>query len=241
MQGFRYQILPLHTPFESLHGLLDQVYHLWEQTFSSVLQTAGAELNPDDFFRSDVAGVLLYHDEIVGFNLFTLFDLNLSPHRHHRYFRDLTTETLLHLQKNYKRLFTAEYFTLAPEWRKNSHHIPWSEILTGLALQFLDCSEAHAVVGTPRVDLRVDQMCQRLGATPLQSEIRKMNYPCAVVLFEKQELRTFHNPTTHFWVKQLWKNHLRELLPKALAPTSSSTAFSAVPEESTQDTDEPVS
>ncbi len=217
MQGFKYHILPLHSPHESHHSLIDQIYHLWENTFSDVLGNAGAELNPDDFFRSDAAGILQYHDEIVGFNLFTLFDLNLTPHRHHKYFRDLTTETILHLQKNYKRLFTAEYFTLSPEWRRSVQHIPWSEILTGLALQYLDCSEVHAVVGTPRVDLRVDQMCQRLGATPLQSAITKMNYPCAVMLFEKQIVRKFHNPTTHFWVKSLWKNHLKAKLPSVPA------------------------
>jgi hypothetical protein len=80
---------------------------------------------------------------------------------------------------------------------------PWGEILTGLGLKFLDTSSADAVLGTPRIDLKVHEMCYRLGGYDFQEPVDRLNYKCAVVLFPKEEQRTFLNPLTKHWVRNL--------------------------------------
>jgi hypothetical protein len=213
MSDFRYEIIPLHHVSSSQQELLNRVFDMWESIFGSVLNDAGEELDLADFFRCHSAGVISHKDSIVGFNLFTLFDINLNSHLRHHYIAHLDAQTVQSLkERKCTRLMTMEYFTVGFEWRRKLRDMPWAEILTGLGLQYLDQSPAHAVLGTPRVDLKVDQMCERLGATALQTPIKKMNYDCAVILFEKMAYRQFLNPTTQTWVKELWKNHLRQKL-----------------------------
>jgi hypothetical protein len=222
MQDFHYQILPLHHVHDSQKEMVNTVYEMWEMTFGKVLTSAGGTLDHADFFRCHSAGVILYKNEIIGFNLFTVFDLHLKAHGRHPYFEYLNPETISSLkERKLTRLITMEYFTVSPTWRRKYREVPWSEILTGLGLQYMDHSPADAVIGTPRVDLGVDKMCFRLGAKAIQDNVAKMNYPCAVVLFEKEPLRHFLNSETHFWVKRLWKVHLKEKLqPGARAAAS---------------------
>lgn len=221
MPRISYQIVPLHNASESEKKLLDDVYSLWEETFGHVLNSAGVELDHNDFFRCHAAGVLMFKNEIVGFNLFTTFDLELKAHRNHNYFRELDPHFVKSVTKHGSKIMTMEYFTLSPLWRKQSQEIPWGEILTGLGLYYMDHSPADIVVGTPRVDLKVDAMCERLGAT-IQGHVEKMNYKCAVAVFEKKVERYFENPLTHHWVKKLWGKYLRhkygEQRPEAAPP-----------------------
>jgi hypothetical protein len=98
---------------------------------------------------------------------------------------------------------TMEYFTITPEWRRQMKEAPWGEILTGLGLNFLDKSNADAVLGTARIDLRVHEMCYRLGGYDFQPPVKRLNYDCAVVLFPKAKEPTFVNPLTRHWVKNL--------------------------------------
>ena len=209
MPSISYQIIPLHQASESQKDLLNEVFELWEETFGRVLNSAGVELDYNDFFRCHTAGVLLYKNEVVGFNLFTTFDLNLRAHRHHNYFKELDPQFVKSVTKQGSKIMTMEYFTLSPLWRKQSQEIPWGEILTGLGLYYMDHSPADIVVGTPRVDLKVDSMCERLGAT-IQGHIEKMNYKCAIAVFEKKDHRHFTNPLTHHWVKKLWAKYIHK-------------------------------
>ncbi|WP_374033971.1 hypothetical protein ACES2I_15340 [Bdellovibrio bacteriovorus] len=216
MPKISYQIIPLHHVCDTQKDLLNEVYGLWEDTFGRVLNRAGVELDHDDFFRCHAAGVLLYKNEIVGFNLFTTFDLNLRAHQNHNYFKELDPQFVKSVTKMGNKIMTMEYFTLAPLWRKQSQEIPWGEILTGLGLFYMDESPADFVVGTPRVDLKVDTMCKRLGAT-IQGHVEKMNYKCAIAVFEKKDERSFENPLTHHWVRKLWAkytHHKEEKLAK---------------------------
>ena len=213
MQDFHYEILPLHHVCESKRELLNKIFDMWEETFGNVLNEAGAHLDFSDFFRCHSAGVIRFKEDIVGFNLFTHFDLTLNSHLRHPYVAHLDSTTIQSL-KDQKRtkVMTMEYFTVSLAWRRKHRHIPWSEVLTGLGLQYMDQSTAHGVIGTPRVDLKVDQMCERLGAVSIQEPIRKMNYECAVMLFDKQTHRAFNDIHTHYWVKRLWKNYIKETL-----------------------------
>ncbi len=204
MHGFYYLHLNLHHHDEQYTDLLNRVFDMWDQTFTQVARKNQQILDPGEFFRSHHVGVLMFEDEIVGFNLFTFFDLSLLATTRHAYFQALGTcsPTRLNSEK-IKRILTMEYFTLAPQWRRQLQETPWGEIITGMGLKFLDKSSADAVLGTPRMDLRVHEMCYRLGAYNFQDPVKRLNYECAVVLFPKVAQRTFSHPLTRLWVKNL--------------------------------------
>jgi hypothetical protein len=206
MQGFHYLLLNLHcqNPDQCHISILNRVFEIWDKTFSKVADQNSGRLDPDEFFRSHHVGVLMFDDEIVGFNLFTLFDLGLLATGRHKYFQGLGACSPGRLNSsNVNRVLTMEYFTITPQWRRQMREAPWGEILTGLGLKVLDSSTADAVIGTPRIDLKVHEMCYRLGGYDFQEPVQRLNYPCAVVLFPKETQRTFVNPLTRHWVKNM--------------------------------------
>lgn len=210
MANFSYQIIPLHQVCDSQKDLVNDIYEMWENTFTEVLGQSGASLDIGDFFRCHAAGVLLYKDEVVGFNLFTNFDFQLHAHRKHPYFQELDSETLKTITASARKVMTMEYFTVSPLWRRQTMEVPWGEILAGLGLNYMDQSPAHLGLGTPRTDIKVDQMCSKLGAS-LHGHIKKMNYQCAIVQFDKKEKREFENPLTQHWVRRLWNKYSPQL------------------------------
>jgi hypothetical protein len=216
MHGFEYLHLSLHNHETQHTELLNRVFEIWEKTFTGIAKTNEVALDPDEFFRSHHVGVLMFHDEIVGFNLFTMFDLSLLSTTRHRYFRGLGDCSPGRLNsKQVNRVLTMEYFTITPKWRKQMKETPWGEILTGLGLKFMDSSSADAVLGTPRIDLKVHEMCYRLGGYDFQEPVDRMNYKCAVVLFPKEEQRTFVNPLTKHWVRNLSSKLVNEAISPA--------------------------
>lgn len=206
MPKFNYAIVPLQQVCETQQELVNDIYTIWKNTFGRVLENAGAELDIGDFFRSHNAGVLTYQEEVVAFNLFTNFNFQLHAHRDHPYFKSLDSDLIEAVTSKSGKVMTMEYFTVSPQWRKQNKEIHWGEILAGLGLQYMDQSCVELGVGTPRTDLKVDQMCERLGAN-IRGYVNKMNYECAVVVFEKKQARAFENPLTRHWVNRLWDKY----------------------------------
>lgn len=206
MPKFNYVIVPLQQVCETQQSLVNDIYTIWKHTFGKVLEKAGASLDSGDFFRSHNAGVLTYQDEVVAFNLFTNFNFQLHAHRDHPYFQSLDPEVIDAVISKSGKVMTMEYFTVAPQWRKQNREIHWGEILAGLGLNYMDQSPVELGVGTPRTDIKVDQMCERLGAS-IRGYVNKMNYECAIVVFEKKQERLFDNPLTRHWVNRLWKKY----------------------------------
>lgn len=206
MPKFNYTVVPLQEVCETQQELVNDIYMMWRHTFGKVLENAGAELDVGDFFRSHCAGVLTYQAEVVAFNLFTNFNFQLHAHRDHPYFKSLDKQVVDEVSAKSGKVMTMEYFTVSPLWRKQNQEIHWGEILAGLGLHYLDQSSVELGVGTPRKDIKVDQMCERLGAT-IKGSVQKMNYECAVVVFEKKQVRSFANPLTRHWVNRLWEKY----------------------------------
>lgn len=206
MPKFNYTVVSLQEICDTQLALVNDIYKIWKQTFGRVLERAGVALDIGDFFRCHNAGVLTYQDEVVAFNLFTNFNFQLEAHRDHPYFKGLDPSVIDAVIAKSGKVMTMEYFTVAPQWRKQNREIHWGEILAGLGLNYMDNSAVELGVGTPRKDLKVDQMCARLGAT-IHGYVNKMNYECAMVVFEKKETRDFENPLTRHWVNRLWKKY----------------------------------
>ncbi len=139
----------------------------------------------------------------------TMFDLRLNSSLDHHYIKALSPETPKKLLRDRQpRLISIEYLNVLPQWRKSHSSVLWTEVLIGLGLRLMDQSPADIIMGTPRTDVKVLEVCKNLEAIEVQEPILKMNYPCAVVIFQKQTQRKFKNSTTAQYVEGLWQSRI---------------------------------
>lgn len=214
MFNARYILLSPHHTNEESQRLLNLTYKSWKNTFNQVLESAGGHLELDDFFRYDMIGVLMQGDSIIGSHYYSLFDLKLDCCQDHHYMEDVTAETRAKLiAEGNSLLYSLEYTNITPEWRKSSANIRWVDVLMGCALKCLDETPASGIIGTPRVDIKMDQTCIRMGGYNIQEPVKKMNYECTVVFLPKQKQRKFYSPEIQQVIESVWKNHESFLAP----------------------------
>lgn len=202
---FKLKILSPHAVADHDIETYNHIYSEWKKTFKEVVESRGGKLDPDDFFRSDnIVAIMTSRGEIVALCTITLFDVRLASSQEHHYFQALDKNTPRKLlEMNIQKVLSMEYVNVLPTWRKTLKGTPWVEILTGAMPRIVDRSNIDAIIGTPRIDLKVLRTCQTLDAIELQQPIQKMDYPCAVVLFPKQSHRTFKNDLTEKYVQEL--------------------------------------
>lgn len=216
MEKLKLHLLNFHTPKTEQIALMNSVYSSWKKVFGEVVESVGGALDPDDFFRCDSILAISSGSELIAFCNLTFFDLRLSSSLEHHYIKALDADLPKRLMaEGFQRLLAVEYLTVHPEWRRKDPGISWLEILTSLSVKIMDGSSADAVIGTPRIDLKVPDACRLLDSRDIQEPIMKMNYSCAVILVEKQIHRKFKNPVTEKYVQHL----LKTLSEKDLGPS----------------------
>lgn len=207
MFGFKFHLMSPHYVPDAQKDFFNYIYSTWKTTFTDVVESAGGKLDPDDFFRNDHICVITHNHKIVCLWTMTMFDIDLHSSREHHYIQALKQSSCNELaQTHLKRLVSIEYLNILPEWRRTAGNIAWVEVITGLGALIMDSSSADAMIGTPRIDLKVDQLATNVGALLLQEPILKMNYPCAVMVMAKAPSRTFKNEVTHQYVHALFRD-----------------------------------
>lgn len=214
MFGYKFSVLSPHYVPDDKIEFFNHVYNCWKETFSKLLAASGAKLDCDDLFRTDNIIVISHGNEIVSLATLTLFDIRLLSSRDHHYMQMLKPETCENLIKeNLNKLVCVEYLSVMPKWRRHQSDVEWVEIMLGLSCMVMDNSMGDIVVGTPRVDVKVDRAGRHVEAFEIQEPITKMNYPCSVMAIRKQENRAFSDATTQRYVTNLWKQREEIGLP----------------------------
>lgn len=213
MKSYKYVLLNPHHPGDAhSQSLLNQVYEAWKKTFHKVVTDMGGELNHDDFFRYDHIGAIFDDDKLVASHCYSFFNLNLECCRDHHFIKNIADSAIEKLiSQGQTHIFSLEYSQVLPDYRKSKSNIHWLDVLTGCGLFYLDESPAHGIIGTPRVDLKVDQATYRLGAIELHPPIKKMNYECAVIYFPKMKNRCLPEKNVQEVTHLLWNQ--REYAP----------------------------
>lgn len=190
--------------------LLNKLYAIWKEAFNKVLEPKNAKVDPDDFFRQHILFALFSNDEVIGFNLATAFDFHIDNHREHHFIRGLTPDAIETMRsQNLHRVMSLEYSTLMPGWRKHQTTIVWAEVLASMALIYNDTYQVtDAVIGTPRIDVKMDQVCENIGFLTIKDLVVKMDYPCSVIAAPVTKNRRFNNIVTNKIVYELWNNRI---------------------------------
>lgn len=216
MFGYKYHLLSPHMVSNDYVDFFNDVYASWKKSFTKVLvEDAGGNIDPDDFFRCDHVGVITFQDKIVGHCLMTMFDLRLDSSLEHHYIQALKPETIQNLKKeNINRLISIEYLNIMPEFRKSSSDIRWAEVMIGIALKLMDESKGDALLGMPRIDIKVNQIGFHMNFKEIQEPVQKMKYSCAIMMYPKEEDRHFSNPPIEKAINHLIKTmHVDEEMP----------------------------
>ncbi len=177
MLGFKYLLLNPRSLPQTHVELFNRVYDQWIQASSETPEQS--DKKSEDFLHCDQVGVILCHNEIVGFHLLSYVDLRLKSSWQHQSLKNLSQLEHLQLQSQTPQtLLRQGSFFIAPEWRTELHEVNWTEVLLGLSLKLLDDSTADLMLSFSTTD--------------------------EVIIHTKEIQRRFPDHNTSRWVQILW-------------------------------------
>lgn len=192
--------------------LRNQIYKIWDGIWTDVFSAVGQPdaVTPDEFFRQHaLLCITTERQELLGMQLFTFFDLESAVDRDHSYFSSFNDLSFMRLKKEgIRRVMSIEYLTVIPSFRKYSTGIPWGEVLIALGQRVMMASGYDAVLGTTRVDLGVDRMCDRLGFQVIQTGIKKYDYTCSLTFCSHHCVVPHPDQSVDSLIGQLWNSRI---------------------------------
>lgn len=207
MGNFKYHLFNPRELTPETVELSNKIYEAWCNVYSDVLGSVNEPLNADDFHRNDIIVCITdgdQNDRIVGFHLYSVFDLRSKAHLDHHYMKAFDEVTLARFQsRKINTLMSMEYLTVLPEYRSRNSDVNWSEIIIALGSRVMDVSSWDAVIGTGRKDLHVRRKAAHSGFEYF-GDIMKMNYVCEILVTEKGKVTPFEDPKAAALVDQLW-------------------------------------
>lgn len=212
--GLQYHLFRASGPGSELapNRLREELYTNWEKVWRGVFGQVGQAdaLSPDEFFRQHLIACIT--DEtgtMVGMHLYTFFDLSLRSHREHSYFDGITELSFARMKKMaLTRIMSMEYLTVFGKWRKHESGIAMGDVVVALGQKVLTLSGYDAVVGTPRTDIGVNKVGERLGFTTIQGEIRKYDYTCCLMVCPVAAALPHPDPATRDLIDRLWNRRV---------------------------------
>ncbi|CAN5510280.1 hypothetical protein BH10BDE1_BH10BDE1_13530 [soil metagenome] len=191
--------------------LYEQVYDTWKRIWLEIFTDVGSPeaMNPEGFFRADLIPVILHDRKIAAFYVATIYSLQPSWLRDHSYFSiySKTTSDKL-LARGVRNVMSYEFMTVLPEWRKSLSGFSLAGMLGELGQHIRDELGCDAAVGVARLQTKVDQIAQDVGAFTLEKNVRRGNLVCEIVACMKDSDRPHPDPQVHAAAEHLWHNRV---------------------------------
>lgn len=171
---------------------LNEVYKFWHQIWNDTfVELKGQELKySDDFVRQDEIAVLYAEGKIVGTFSFSWFNLELSSHRNHSYFKSYPKDVLEKLEKqNLNQIMTMGYLAVHEDWRKTNLGPFVSEVLVGVACKRLVSSPASILLTFTRNNRKMNELGYRHGAKCLKASQREHNVEVDFIGVHRNEVQ----------------------------------------------------
>nr|BFD66392.1 hypothetical protein HAGR004_14140 [Bdellovibrio sp. HAGR004] len=207
MGNFKYHLFNPRELNSETAQLSNKIYEAWCAVYSEVLGSVNEPLNADDFHRNDIIVCITdgdRDDRVVGFHLYSVFDLRSRAHLDHHYMKAYNDLILAQFRaRGINTLMSMEYLTVLPEYRSRNSDVNWSEIIIALGSRVMDASPWDCLVGTGRKDLNVRRKSGKSG-TEFFGYVRKMNYECEVLMTQKGRVTPLADPKMAALTDQLW-------------------------------------
>lgn len=189
----------------------DEAYRCWSETWSQTfgeLPTGPRELRADSFSHQDEAGALFWRKRCIGVVLFNFYDLGLASAREESYFSRWNVPELVALAER-GEIMVSNHLTLRPEYRHNFAGVSLKDVLMGMcALRYRD-STARLMLGSTRIDRKVNELSTRWGARVLRANVPSGygDFVDQVLFMNLDWAAIAANPHFNF-VQRLWKDKL---------------------------------
>ncbi len=187
--------------------LHNSAFRLWQKSWRQTFAELRSEAVPraDDFTRQSVIGALFYRDEAVGLLLHTYFNLDLEATRAHSYLSTYPPSVVDKLRsEGIKEVFSMEYLTLDPNWRRNLVGVPLGEVLLGLGVKLAENSGLAAMLVVTRNEKRVNDILYGFGARCLAKDLTKHNVAVDLVSLDRGKTHPGPREEVNSWISHFW-------------------------------------
>ncbi len=212
IKNLQYYVLPgNHNYLKNHYNIYDQAYSFWKKFWLDIYTQAGTPESflPDDFYRQNYLGVLFHKSTFVGSLFSSVFLINSPSTVDHRYFKFYPKEFLEMLkQKNINTLFTVEFLTLNPDYRKSKIGISLSETIIGLSLETFKSNFYDSVIGTARTDVKVNDSCYKFGFECLVPKVERRNFSVDLIAANQKNLSKHPDTNIKKLIDTLWNNRI---------------------------------
>lgn len=195
----------------------NEAYQFWKRFWTDEMAKSGGDhryVDADDFLRQNEILVVTEGDQIISMVMSTVYDLSIPSERDSKYFSKVDAPVIKKIMDSGSVISTIEFLAVNPDWRGAKPGAPMSAVMIGLALQRGAALGAHACVGMPRVDNRVNVTAQGFGAHAL-GRVVKVNIECEIVAFYPDKITTHPNPHVNALVNRLITNVVFETHTKS--------------------------
>lgn len=196
------------TQYSDYNEIYEKTYNFWKSIYEDVYSKSGhiSSLNPDNFLLQDDVLALTYDSEVVGCILLSYHLGRLRISTDINYFKGIPQEFVDQIRtKISDRFMLMESLTVHPEWRKSQAGVSLAHYLIGFAIHAFKSSRADILVGTPRVDVKVDRILNMFGGKDL-GNFTKSNYPCKTFIFTRESLILNPVEIDTPALKRIWNN-----------------------------------
>ncbi|MBV2169419.1 MAG: hypothetical protein KUL82_12000 [Bdellovibrio sp.] len=185
--------------------LVNTCFQHWYDIFSKDVEARGATLNEDEFHRARVLAVLQSEDAVVGFHLYSIFDLRELPSKRHSYLKGIPESAKSVIDERGSRsLMAMEYLTVCPDYRAEMiAGARAAELIVRLGLKVLNSLGLDAAIGVARVDRKVNSLADSIGCEEIML-MEKYNNKCSLMYFDRRIHVAKGNPFVMNMVETLW-------------------------------------
>lgn len=168
--------------------LHESAYKTWRELWNIEMSKVGGDrryAKSDGFLRQDVILVVTYKSEIIGLMGQTIYDLRTTAVKDCDYLSLFPQPTVLELvTRGINTFCTMEYLIVHPAWRRSPFGFSFADLIGVAGIRYGMARNVDAMLGTARVDIKVDQMLYAVGGEPL-ADAWKNNTPVKLVAILK--------------------------------------------------------
>lgn len=215
LENSRYVVLTgKMSPDSENFELYKNVYKLWKSTWTKAFAAVGSpdSFSPDNFYRQDYIPIIAHNDEPIAAHFYTLFHSENPAAMDHEYFEIFSDTALSILRENdAQKLMSLEYLTVNPAYRKSVIGFSVAEVLSGLCCKFIKEIDCDAGLGVAVKAARIDLMAKNLGFDILDSNAKRGNLVCDIVVKYSRTVATpvHPDPVVNDIVESLWQTYIK--------------------------------
>ena|GEM_PF-5651530 len=196
-----------------LPPLYNAAYEYWKVTWTAFFEKAGSgpgALNIENFMRHSFVITLHRGDKIAAMLLASQFHLQAETTYDHPCIKPFPAAIHEHLRSRGQGLcLTAEYMSVARDFRRELMGISLAEVLSGLLVRIFQEQKIDVALAATVRSAKVDQICKKLGYEELGSYL-KIGVDCIMLYTTQEKCREHPDPAVASLVSELWEQRRDE-------------------------------